>query len=41
MVLDPKKRKDLVDKGIKTIDELREKQEDVLNNVQKVGIEVL
>ena len=34
----PKKAKDLVDKGIKTIDELREKQEDVLNNVQKVGL---
>lgn len=34
----PKNAKDLVDKGIKTIDELREKQEDVLNNVQKVGL---
>ena len=34
----PKKAKDLVEKGIKTIDELREKQDDVLNNIQKVGL---
>ncbi len=34
----PKKAKDLVEKGIKNIEELREKQEDLLNNVQKVGL---
>lgn len=33
----PKKAKELVDKGIRTLDELREKQ-DVLNDIQKVGL---
>ena len=33
-----KKAKDLVDKGITTIEQLREKQNDVLNDVQKVGL---
>jgi len=33
-----KKAKDLVDKGITTIEELRERQNDVLNDVQKVGL---
>lgn len=35
----PKKAKDLVDKGITTIDQLREKKEDLLNNVQKIGLQ--
>ena len=34
----PKKAKELVDKGITTIEQLREKQNDVLNDVQKVGL---
>ena len=33
----PKKAKELVDKGIRTLDELRDKQ-DVLNDIQKVGL---
>ena len=34
----PKKAKELADMGISTIDELREKQNDVLNDVQKKGL---
>lgn len=34
----PKKAKDLVEKGIKSIAELREKQNDLLNDVQKAGL---
>jgi DNA ligase (NAD+) len=34
----PVKAKELVDKGIKTIDELREKQNEMLNDIQKVGL---
>jgi NAD-dependent DNA ligase len=34
----PKKAKELVDKGITTIEQLREKQNEVLNDVQKVGL---
>jgi len=34
----PKKAKELVDKGITTIEQLRERQDDVLNDVQKVGL---
>jgi NAD-dependent DNA ligase len=34
----PKKAKDLVDKGITTIEKLREQQNEVLNDVQKVGL---
>ena len=34
----PKKAKELVDKGIKSISELRKQQDDVLNKVQKVGL---
>ena len=34
----PKKAKDLVDKGITTIETLRERQNEVLNEVQKVGL---
>ena len=34
----PKKASDLVDKGIKTIDELREKEDELLNAVQKIGL---
>lgn len=34
----PKKAKDLVDKGITTIETLRERQNEVLNDVQKVGL---
>jgi NAD-dependent DNA ligase len=33
-----KKAKDLVDKGITTIEQLREKQDEVLNDVQKIGL---
>ena len=33
-----KKAKDLVDRGITTIEQLRENQNDVLNDVQKVGL---
>ena len=34
----PKKAKDLVEKGITTIEQLRERQDDVLNDIQKVGL---
>ena len=34
----PKKAKELVAKGITSIDQLRERQNDVLNDVQKVGL---
>ena len=34
----PKKAKELVDKGITTIETLREQQNEVLNDVQKVGL---
>ena len=34
----PKKAKNLVEKGITSIQELREKQEDVLNDLQKTGL---
>jgi NAD-dependent DNA ligase/DNA polymerase/3'-5' exonuclease PolX len=32
------KAKDLVDKGVKTIDQLRERQDELLNETQKVGL---
>ena len=34
----PKKSKELVDAGITTIDELRDRQDELLNDVQKVGL---
>jgi NAD-dependent DNA ligase len=34
----PKKAKDLVEKGITTIAQLRERQDDLLNDVQKIGL---
>jgi len=34
----PKKALDLVNKGVKTISELREKQDEYLNTIQKVGL---
>jgi NAD-dependent DNA ligase len=34
----PKKAKDLVEKGIVNIEQLRERQDDVLNDIQKVGL---
>jgi len=34
----PKKAKELVEKGITTIEQLRERQADVLNDIQKVGL---
>jgi NAD-dependent DNA ligase len=34
----PKKAKDLVDKGITTIEKLREQENEVLNDIQKVGL---
>ena len=34
----PKKAKELVEKGITTIEQLRERQDDVLNDIQKVGL---
>jgi len=34
----PKKAKDLVEKGIVNIEQLRERQDEVLNDVQKVGL---
>jgi len=34
----PKKAKELVEKGIKTIEDLRLKQDDLLNDVQKIGL---
>ena len=34
----PKKAKELVDKGITTIEQLRERQDEVLNDIQKVGL---
>jgi len=34
----PKKAKELVDKGIKTIDDLRNRQDELLNDIQKVGL---
>jgi len=34
----PKKAKELVEKGITTIDQLRDRQEEVLNDVQKIGL---
>jgi len=35
----PKKAKELVDKGITSIDELQKKQDEVLNETQKVGLQ--
>ena len=35
----PKKARDLVDQGISTIEELREKQDELLNDTQKVGLQ--
>ena len=34
----PKKAADLIEKGVRKIEDLREKQEDLLNNVQKIGL---
>jgi NAD-dependent DNA ligase/DNA polymerase/3'-5' exonuclease PolX len=34
----PKKAKELVEKGVTTIDQLRERSDEVLNDVQKVGL---
>ena len=34
----PKKAKELVEKGITTIEQLRERQDEVLNDIQKVGL---
>ena len=34
----PKKAKELIEKGIKTIDQLRERQDELLNQVQRVGL---
>ena len=34
----PKKATELIEKGIHSIDDLREKQEDLLNNTQKIGL---
>ena len=34
----PKKAQELVDAGIKSIDELRQRQDDLLNDVQRVGL---
>ena len=34
----PKKAKELVEKGIKSVDSLREKQDDFLNDKQKIGL---
>lgn len=34
----PKKAKDLIEKGITTIDQLRERQDELLNDTQKVGL---
>ena len=34
----PKKAKDLVEKGVKTVAELRERQDELLNDVQKKGL---
>ena len=34
----PQKAKELVEKGIRTISELRDKKDDVLNNVQQIGL---
>ena len=34
----PKKGKELVDAGIKNIDELRKRKDELLNNIQKVGL---
>jgi NAD-dependent DNA ligase len=34
----PKKASELIKTGIRNIDELREKQDDLLNNVQKIGL---
>jgi NAD-dependent DNA ligase len=34
----PKKAKELVDKGIKNIDELRNRQDELLNDIQKIGL---
>ena len=34
----PKKATDLIEKGIRKIEDLREQQDDVLNNVQKIGL---
>jgi len=34
----PKKAKELVDKGIKSIDDLRIKQDELLNDIQKIGL---
>ena len=35
----PKKAQELVDTGVKTIDELRARQNDLLNDIQKVGLQ--
>ena len=34
----PKKAADLVNKGITSIEQLRQKQDELLNNVQKMGL---
>jgi len=34
----PKKAQDLIDKGVKTMDELRERQDELLNDSQKAGL---
>ena len=34
----PKKAKELVEKGVTTIEQLRERQDEVLNDIQKVGL---
>ena len=34
----PKKAKELIDKGIRTIDQLRERQDELLNSVQRTGL---
>jgi NAD-dependent DNA ligase/DNA polymerase/3'-5' exonuclease PolX len=34
----PKKASELIEKGVRSIDDLREKQEDLLNNTQKIGL---
>ena len=34
----PKKAKELIDKGIRTIDQLRARQDELLNSVQRTGL---
>jgi len=34
----PKKAQDLIDKGVKSMDELRERQDELLNDSQKAGL---